>query len=182
MGEQRDSLGTRDQYQQPSRGLYSHGYCHSHGYRSGSMCGGGYVVHNKDSMCVCFGGNLAKGPEDTKAWVSLNHSSGEWDILCVDPVILFGLLESHAGVEFSAGVKVFEQHQKLHLKNAGKALAVTATSLERPRIFHRGKPTLVCKRNSLPLSKLGKHSNWDSGGSCLRALLQAKLGAKIGAM
>ena len=55
-------------------------------------------------------------------------------------------------------------------------------SLKCPRVFHKGEPTLVCQRNCSPLSKLGRHSDWDSGGNGLRALPQAKLGAKIGAM
>mgnify|MGYP003551082860 CR=1 FL=1 len=118
---------------------------------------------NKDSTCVCFGGISAKGPEDTKAWVTLNHNSGEWDILCVDPLILFGLLESHAGDESSAVLKEFNRHQRLHLKNAGEALVVTSTSLERRRVFHKGEPTLVCRRDCSPLSKLGKRCrrNWE---------------------
>ena len=142
------------------------------------------LSNNKDSTYISFGGISAKGPEDTKEWVTLNHPSGEWDILsCVDPLILFGLLESHARVESSAGLKEFEQHQKLSLKNPGKAMAVTATSLQRPQVFHKGEPTLVCQRDGLPLLKLAKHSDWDSDGNGLRFSVQAKLGAKIvGAM
>ena len=31
------------------------------------------LLSNKNSTCVCFGGISAKGPKDTKAWVTLNH-------------------------------------------------------------------------------------------------------------
>ena len=78
----------------------------------------------------------------------------------MDPLIHFGLLESHAGVESTVGVKEFEQHKKLSLKNAGKALAVTAMSLEGPRVFQKGETTLVRLRACSPLSKLAKHSDW----------------------
>ena len=68
-------------------------------------------------------------------------------------------------------------------------MAVTATflkrprSLKRPRVFHKGEPTLVvCQSDCSLLSKLAKHSDWDSSRNGLRTLLQAKLGAKIGAM
>ena len=87
------------------------------------------ISNNKDSTCVYFGGIMAKWPEDTKAWVTMNHPSGEWDVLCMDPLILFGLLESHSGVDSTVSLREFEQHQKLNLKNTGEALAVTATSL-----------------------------------------------------
>lgn len=96
--------------------------------------------------------------------------------------LFFGLLERHSVVESTVGLKEFEQHHKLNLKNAGKALVVTATSLECPCIFHKGEPMLVCQRNCSPLSKLSRCSDWDSGGNGLRASLQVKLGAKIAAM
>ena len=72
-------------------------------------------------------------------------------------------------------MKAMELRSKLKIDSGGEGSALNALRYARPRIFHKGRPTIMSIRNKSRLSSLPTHDDWNGGGEGLMDFVIEKM-------
>jgi hypothetical protein len=93
----------------------------------------------------------------------------------IDPLTLldraFGMDDS----ENDSFLKNQEARLKLKIETGAEAAALGALQYHRPRLFHKGRPTMKAERKVSRLNRLLSHAQWSGGGEGVKHYAQQQL-------
>ena len=102
---------------------------------------------------------------DCAAWIGQNFTGHQYGLI-MDPRLL--MLDRIYGeddvTDSDAFLKAMEVRYKMKIDSGNEAAALNALKFPRPRVFHKGRPTIVSVANKSRLNLLPTHSDWNPGG------------------
>ena len=84
----------------------------------------------------------------------------------MDPLLMLDRVygDDEVGEGGAALLKAMELQFKMRIDSGNEAAALNALRYARPRVFHKGRPTIVSVQNKSRLSLLPSHAEWNPGG------------------
>ena len=98
-------------------------------------------------------------------WIDLHLSGFQYDLF-MDPLLMLDRVygDDEVGEGGAGPLKVMELQFKMRIESGNEASALNALRFARPRVFHKGRPTIVSVQNKFHLSLLPSHAEWNPGG------------------
>ena len=132
----------------------------------------------KQVNSVKFAGLGFADLSECSSWIA-KHFEGYQYGLIMDPLLL--MLDRIYGdddvSDSDAFLKSMEVRYKMKIDSGNKAAAYNALMFARPRIFHKGRPTIVSVQNKSRLNLLPTHLDWNPGGEGIMDYCVTKLNA-----
>jgi hypothetical protein len=119
----------------------------------------------KQNTAIKFAGLGISDLSDCTAWIN-EHFKGYQYGLIMDPLLMLDRVYGDDEVAEGGGalLKAMELQYKMKIESGGEAAALNALRYSRPRVFHKGRPTIVSVQNKSRLNLLPSHSDWNPGG------------------
>jgi hypothetical protein len=111
---------------------------------------------------------------ECSTWIE-THFSGLRYGLIMDPLLMLERIYGDDEVDAMSLMKTLESRLKLKIETGAEASALNALRHSRPRIFHKGRPTMVNLPNKSRLNLLASHGEWKSGGEGVKAFIVQKM-------
>jgi hypothetical protein len=129
----------------------------------------------KQTMSIQFAGLGFSDLSECAAWIEKHYSGYQYGLI-MDPLLMldriFGLDDI---TDADALLKSMEVRYKMKIDSGNEASALSALLFPRPRIFHKGKATVVSVPNKSRLNLLPSHLDWNPGGEGIMDDCVAKL-------
>ena len=127
-----------------------------------------------EDTSIKFGNLCFRNIHECSNWIE-NHFTGLRYGLIMDPLVMLERIYGDDEVDAVSFMKTLESRMKLKIETAAEASALNALRHSRPRIFHKGRPTMVNASNKSRLNLLSSHSEWKSGGEGVKAFIVQKM-------
>jgi hypothetical protein len=120
---------------------------------------------SKQNTTVKFGGLGFSDLADCAAWIEKHFSDHQYGLI-MDPLLMLDRIYGEEEVSESGGalLKSMELQYKMKIDSGGEAAALNALRYSRPRVFHKGRPTIVSVQNKSRLNAILTHADWNPGG------------------
>ena len=114
---------------------------------------------------------------DCSAWIAQHYTGYQYGLI-MDPLLMLDRIYGEDDVTDSdAFLKAMEVRYKMKIDSGNEAAVLNALKFPRPRVFHKGRPTIVSVPNKLQLNLLLTHSDWNPGGEGIMDYCVSKLNA-----
>ena len=128
-----------------------------------------------DASTVKFGELGFKTVSDCHDWAIANFPGRRYGLI-MDPLLMLDkICGGGSKTSSDASWRNMELKIKLKITTGAEAAALDALNNVRPRLFHTGEASIEYVRNTSRLSKLLKHTSWESGGGGVRAHILKKM-------
>ena len=132
---------------------------------------------NKQTNYVRFGGLGFTDLSECSAWIAKNFDGYQYGLI-MDPLLMLDRIYGEDDVTDSdAFLKAMEVRYKMKIESGNEAAALNALKFARPRVFHKGRPTVVSVQNKSRLNLLPSHLDWNPGGEGIMDFCVTKLNA-----
>ena len=120
---------------------------------------------SKQNAVIKFGNLGITDLSDCAAWIDV-HFKGYHYGLIMDPLLMLDRIygDEEVGEGGGALLKSMELQYKMKIESGSEAAALNALRFSRPRVFHKGRPTIVSVQNKSRLNLLPSHADWNPGG------------------
>jgi hypothetical protein len=120
---------------------------------------------SKQNTTVKFGGLGFSDLADCAAWIEKHFSDHQYGLI-MDPLLMLDRIYGEDEVSESGGalLKSMELQYRMKIDSGGEAAALNALRYSRPRVFHKGRPTIVSVQNKSRLNAILTHADWNPGG------------------
>ena len=134
-----------------------------------------FLQSGKQNTSIKFGGLGFADLADCSAWIAKNFEGYQYGLI-MDPLLMLDRIYGEDDVTDSdAFLKAMETRYKMKIDSGNEAAALNALKYARPRVFHKGRPTIVSIQNKSRLNLLPTHSDWNPGGEGIMDFCVSKL-------
>lgn len=112
---------------------------------------------NKQTTCIRFAGLGFANLSECSAWISKNLDGHQYGLI-MDLLLMLDRIYGEDDVTDSdAFLKAMEVRYKMKIDSGDEAAALNALKFPRPRVFHKGRPTIISVQNKSRLNLLPSH-------------------------
>ena len=124
-----------------------------------------YLQSGKQNTAIKFGGLGFADLVDCSAWISKTFEGYQYGLI-MDPLLMLDRIYGEDDVTDSdAFSKRWKPGSyKMKIDSGSEAAALYALKYARPRVFHKGRPTIVSILNKSRLNLIPTHSDLNPGG------------------
>ena len=131
----------------------------------------------KQSLLIQFAGLGFSHLSNCINWIEKHYSGYQYGLI-MDPLLMLDRIFGIDDITDSdALLKSMEVRYKMKIDSRNEAWALSALLFPRPRVFHKGKATVVSVQNKLRLNFLPSHMDWNPGGEGIMDDCVAKVNA-----
>ena len=113
---------------------------------------------------------------DCSAWISKNFEGYQYGLIMGPLLMLDRIYREDNVTDSDAFLKAMETRYKMKIDSGNEAAALNALKYARPRVFHKGRPTIVSVlQNKSRLNLIPSHSDWNPGGERILDFCVSKL-------
>ena len=127
-----------------------------------------------EDTSIKFGNLGFRNIHECSTWIEKNFAGLRYGLI-MDPLLMLERIYGDDEVDAVSLMKTLESRLKLKIETGAEASALNALRHSRPRIFHKGRPTMVNSPNKSRLNLLPSHSDWKSGGEGVKAFIVRKM-------
>ena len=127
-----------------------------------------------EETSIKFGNLGFRNIHECSRWIEENFSCMRYGLI-MDPLVMLERIYGDDEVDAVSLLKTLESRLKLKIETGAEASALNALRHSRPRIFHKGRPTMVNLSNKSRLNLLPSHADWKSGGEGVKAFIVHKM-------
>ena len=129
---------------------------------------------SQDSSSIKFGNLGFRNIHQCSNWIE-KHFSGLRYGLIMDPLLMLERIYGDDEVDSMSLMKTLESRLKLKIETGAEASALNALRHACPRIFHKGRPTILNSPNKSRLNQMSSHSEWKTGGEEIKSFIIQKM-------
>ena len=127
----------------------------------------GLLKITAEATAVKFGNLGIRNLQECSRWVKDHYTEARYGLV-IDPLTLLDRLFGDDEVDPITQLKTMESMAKLHIETGAESSALTSLRHPRPRMFHKGRPMIVCDAKTSRLNLLTKPVKWKSGTDGIR--------------
>ncbi|KAI2509118.1 hypothetical protein MHU86_5237 [Fragilaria crotonensis] len=127
----------------------------------------GLLKVSAEATSIKFGNLGIRNLQECSTWVKKNYPDARYGLV-IDPLTLLDRLFGDDEVDPITQLKTMESMSKLNIETGAESSALTSLRHPRPRMFHKGRPMIVCDAKTSRLNLLPKPLKWKSGTDGIR--------------
>jgi hypothetical protein len=127
-----------------------------------------------DTTAIKFGNLGFRNIHECSSWIEKNFMGLRYGLI-MDPLLMLERIYGDDELDTVSLMKTLESRLRLKIETGAEASALKALRHSRPRIFHKGRATMVNSPNKSRLNLLPSHSEWKSGGEGVKAFIVHKM-------
>lgn len=127
----------------------------------------GLLKMSAEATAVKFGNLGIRNLKECTRWMEEFYVEGKYGLI-IDPLTLLDRLFGDDAVDPITQLKTMDTMSKLNIDTGGESSALTSLKHARPRMFHTGRPMMICDQKTSRLNLLCKPLKWKSGTDGIR--------------
>ena len=127
----------------------------------------GLLKMSVEASAIKFGNLGIWNLQECTQWMKKFHVDAKYGLI-IDPLTLLDLVCGDDAVDPITQLKTTDAMSKLSIDTVGESSALTSMKHARPRIFHTGRPMMICDQKTSRLNLLCKPVKWKSGSDGIR--------------
>jgi hypothetical protein len=120
-----------------------------------------------EATAIKFGNLGIRNLQECTRWMKDFYVDAKYGLV-IDPLTLLDRLFGDDAVDPITQLKTMDTMSKLNIDTGGESSALTSLKHARPRIFHTGRPMMICDQKTSRLNLLCKPLKWKSGTDGIR--------------